>query len=203
VIKAVLLDPEARLGDDPAKLQAGFGKYREPYLWEWAAFRALACQQVFKANYHNPVPNSDPYRNPVQEFLNQESVFGYYLPTDRSPATNVLAPEQRLVAADELNGRMSLFSGLNWNSQTQKADGSLYDDAGCNLAPLVAAYEKSPRAYLDYLSATFFRGAMSQSARRQVEEAITLGVPSQSSPANGALMVLGFALTLPDYGVQQ
>jgi uncharacterized protein (DUF1800 family) len=203
VIKAVLLDTEARLGDDPAKLQAGFGKYREPYLWEWAAYRALGCQRVFITNSYIPGPGLDPYRNPVQEFLNQESVFGYYLPTDRSPATNVLAPEQRLVAADELSGRMNQFSNLNWNLQTQKYDGKLYKDAGCNIAPLVAAFEKSPRGYLDYLSATFFRGAMPQSARRQVEEAIALGLPSSGSPTESALLVLGFALTLPDYGVQQ
>ena len=203
VIKAVLLDPEARLGDDPAKLQAGFGKYREPYLWQWAAFRALGCQRVFGANYPVPMPNSDPYRTPVQEFLWQESVFGYYLPTDRSPATNVLAPEQRLVAVDELSERMGLLRNLNWNNQTQKRDGKLYQDAGCNLAPLVAAFEKSPRAFLDYLSATFFRGAMPQGARRQIEESIADGVWDRSSPADGALVTLGIALTLPDYGVQQ
>jgi uncharacterized protein (DUF1800 family) len=203
VLKAVLLDAEARQGDEPSKLQPGFGKYREPYLWEWAAFRALGCQRVFGTNYHLQGPDLDPYRNPVQEFLNQESVFGYYLPTDRSPATNVLAPEQRLVAADELSARMNQFNNLNWNVQTQKMDGKLYQDAGCNLAPLVVAFEKSPRAFLDYLSATFFRGAMPQSARRQVEEAIAMGVSSQTPPAEGALLALGFALTLPDYGVQQ
>jgi hypothetical protein len=139
----------------------------------------------------------------VQEFLWQESVFGYYLPTDRSPATNVLAPEQRLVSTNELSRRIGMFSGLYWNNQAQKADGKLYTDAGCNLAPLAAAFEKSPRAYLDYLSATFFRGAMPQSARRQVEEAIATGVPNNLPPTEIALMVLGFALTLPDYGVQQ
>jgi hypothetical protein len=44
---------------------------------------------------------------------------------------------------------------------------------------------------------------MPQSARRQVEEAIVMGVPNQTPRDQGALLVLGFALTLPDYGVQQ
>ena len=46
VIKAVLLDSEARRGDVPANAQAGDGKFREPWLHRMGTLRNMGCREA-------------------------------------------------------------------------------------------------------------------------------------------------------------
>ena len=198
LVKAVLLDEEARRGDDPGAPDAGVGKYREPYLWYWAFFRAVGCQRSL---YTPRTDGQDPYWMLTQNPFGQSSVFGYYQATDRSPGSNLLAPEQKLVTAEEMRQRMGQLNWLrSYAGQDGIRDTQMYERAGCDLGPLVAAYQTSGRAFADHLNTRYFRGAMPPSLRRTLEtKARQSSLPAD--PTEAALMLLGFALSSPFFAV--
>ena len=57
----------------------------------------------------------------TQQPFRQSSVFSFYAPTDRAPGSNLLAPEQRLLTAEDIRNRLSLLGAtqLTWDNQTQ------------------------------------------------------------------------------------
>lgn len=194
VVKAILLDSEARRGDDPARAQTMDGKFREPFLQHMAFARGMGCQRNFK--------NSDggefiPYR---QRPFGPGSVFGFYAPTDRAPGSNLLAPEQKLLNANEFVGRYGdpnyLLLGVS-GTNAQVA-------AGCNLAEFSNAMAQSSAAYVDLLSARYFRGAMPPSLRSTLDQ---LNVEARGSASfdagNWSMVMLGFALATPSFGVMK
>ena len=53
VVKAILLDPEARAGDDPAQQIARTGKIKEPILMHTNYLRALGCKYAVNDRYNS------------------------------------------------------------------------------------------------------------------------------------------------------
>ncbi len=100
VVKAVLLDPEARRGDVGHGDTPRFGKLREPMLFHTALLRGLGCTRVpvSSRNGQNFTSSQAP--------MNAPSVFSFYLPTDTAPGSNLLAPEHRLLTGDEFRNRV-------------------------------------------------------------------------------------------------
>ena len=113
----------------------------------------------------------------------------------------MLAPEQKLVTADEMRQRMGQLVWLrSFATQGDARDTQLYERAGCDLGGLTAAYQSSARAYADHLSLRYFRGAMPPSLRRVLEAKVRH--PSlPTDPTDAALVVLGFALSSPYFAV--
>lgn len=198
VVKAILLDPEARRGDEPTATRVTDGKFREPWLHRTGLFRGLGC-------LHNIVREPEPkvwyWILGNQRPFYQDSVFSFYAPTDRAPKSNLLAPEQRLVDALELTDRLSEMNRLRWTHANQANDMQILRDAGCQVDEWVAAYASSPKAFLDLLSARYFRGAMSTTLRFNLEQMILSPTWNPSDPSEGAMRMLGFALATPQYGV--
>ena len=194
VVKAILLDTEARRGDDPARAQTMDGKFREPLLQHMAFARGMGCQRNFK---EPDGLESIPYR---QRPFGPNSVFGFYAPTDRSPGSNLLAPEQKLLNANEFVGRYGDPNVLLWKFNGTKG----YLDAGCNLAEFSNAMAQSSAAYVDLLSARYFRGAMPPSLRSTLDQ---LNVEARGSgsfdPNTWSMVMLGFALATPSFGVMK
>ena len=194
VVKAILLDSEARRGDDPARAQTMDGKFREPFLHHMAFVRGLGCQRNFKQSDGGEFI---PHR---QSPFAPNSVFGYYAPTDRAPGSNLLAPEQKLLNASEFVGRYGdpnwLLSGMN--------GAKVHIDAGCNLAEFSNAMAQSSAAYVDLLSARYFRGAMPPSLRSTLDQ---LNAEARGSgnfdASNWSMVMLGFALATPSFGVMK
>jgi len=195
VAKAILLDPEARRGDDPAKLDKTDGKFREPFLHYMAYVRAIACQR----NLNNA--DGTAYTFWRQSPFAPQSVFGFYAPTDRAPGSNLLAPEQKLVNADELSNRFGEPNGFRWMGPGQANSSKRYMDAGCDIASYVTAITKSPAAFIDLVSLRFFRGAMPPTLRSYLEQLIRERTNSQTNYEDLAMQMLGFALASPYYGV--
>ncbi|HSW03350.1 DUF1800 domain-containing protein [Aquabacterium sp.] len=196
VIKAVLLDAEARAGDNPASVRSDDGKFREPALHRAALYRALGCQRA-------PTGRRWPgYMLNTQPHFAPNSVFSYYAPTDRAPGSNLLSPEQKLVNATELVGRFGELNWLRWDDATRTNSLMNYSDAGCQIEALSRAFASSPRAFNDYLSQRFFRGAMPPTLRSNIEQ-LMRGDPfwDRNAPDDGALRLLGYALATPYYGV--
>jgi len=192
VVKAILLDSEARVGDNPATSRNDDGKFREPFLHHTAVWRGIGCNRV--PAYHLAVPQSQRPFSPI-------SVFSFYAPTDRAPGSNLLAPEQKLVNASEFTGRFSLVSGARWDHLAQQNNLKPLTNAGCGIDAVVRAYSTSPRAFNDLLSEKFFRGAMPPTLRSNIEQLIQQPQWDAKDPAEVALRMLDFALTSPYYGV--
>ena len=193
VVKATLLDPEARRGDDPARTQSMDGKFREPLLQHMAWVRGLGCTSAFKR------PDGS-YALPWRQLpFAPATVFGFYAATDRAPGSNLLAPEQKLVNAMELSGRYGDANGPYWeHGSTSKG----YADAGCNLGEYSTALNQSSKAFIDLVSLRHFRGAMPPALRSTLEQLITeVRTQTNFDAEQQALVMLGFALATPSFGV--
>ncbi len=186
VVRAVLLDPEARLGDQPGADSSRFGKLREPVLFYTASLRGLGCTQPLVWNDGNLL--SPPGQAP----FNAPSVFSYYLPTDRAPGSNLLAPEQKLLITDELTQRLGR---LTWTLVDSKNNAA----SGCDVAALGQAFAQSPKALIDLVSARWFRGAMPPTLRSNLMSLATS--QTWDSPEKAAFVLLQFALSTPYFGV--
>jgi uncharacterized protein (DUF1800 family) len=91
VIKAVLLDPEARAGDDPAQIPETEGRFRDPAQVTNFTYRTLQNWQGQSAAY------ASGYTSTSQEAIwTAADVFGFYQQTTTLPNTNLRAPESQL-----------------------------------------------------------------------------------------------------------
>ncbi|MES2151372.1 MAG: DUF1800 domain-containing protein [Pseudomonadota bacterium] len=186
VVKTVLLDPEARRGDQLGADSNAFGKMREPVLWYTGLLRGLGCS----------TPIHDPEKGYVEQSgaqapLTPASVFSFYAPTDRAPGSNLLAPEQRLLNASELSGR------LNGNRINDATRAALSGCSGSNA--LSAALASSPTAFADLVSERFFRGAMPIVLRQNLVDLAP--ETNGDTPHQKAVNLLLYGLTTPYYGV--
>jgi hypothetical protein len=155
----------------------------------------LGCSRIPDngANWVPLPPNQSPF--------GAESVFSFYAPTDRAPGSNLLAPEQRLLNAQELTSRLNLANGMRWNAATETQGVDNLDRAGCNVQPLVDAYWRSPRDFADQLSQRYFRGAMPPTLRANLEQLIREPSWDARDRYEGPLVMLDFALGTPYFGV--
>lgn len=195
VVKAVLLDAEARRGDDPKLAAATDGKIREPFLHFTAAWRGLGCERAPSNEWGLSLPGT-------QRPFNAESVFSFYAPTDRAPGSNLLAPEQRIVTTGELTQRLSLNSNLmRWSPDDPPAALSSFRASRCEIDKFVDAYASSPSDFAKILSDRFFRGAMPYALRYDIEQLIKRPQWNANSPEQGALRMIDYALSSPYFGV--
>lgn len=199
VVKAVLLDAEARAGDHPATARSDDGKFKEPFLHALGLWRGLGCRVVPSASWGGVTLGG-------QTPFNAESVFSFYAPTDRAPGSNLLAPEQRLLTGKELRDRIGLTEWPTvWDPRTHTRTYRHFDHTGCDLAGLRTAFASSPRAFNDYLTGRYFRGAMPPTLRSNIEQMMKEPWPpwNKNDPGEGALRMLGFALATAYYGVSK
>ncbi|MES2902073.1 MAG: DUF1800 family protein [Pseudomonadota bacterium] len=183
LIKAILLDPEARRGDRPGEGADHAGKLREPFHWYTGLLRGLGCTAALTWQ-------SGEVATPLQNPYNADSVFSFYAPTDRAPGSNLLAPEQRLLNASELAGRLS---GYNLGSETAAAA------AGCDSASFTRALAASPHQFIDLVSERYFRGAMPVALRQHLTVLAPVVAPTATHQQTMRLLL--FALASPYYGV--
>jgi uncharacterized protein (DUF1800 family) len=195
VVKAILLDAEARRGDNPANARPEDGKFREPWLHSMAMLRGMGCLRniLYEPESYWFVGHQRPLR--------QESVFGYYAPTDRAPGSNLLAPEQRLVGASELNNRLSELNRLRFSRVANASEMPQLSDAGCNFGLFVDAFVRSPKDFLDLLSERYFRGAMPPTLRSNMEQMIKAPQWNANDATEGTMRMLTFALATQYFGV--
>ena len=200
VVKAVLLDPEARRGDNPNGAAPADGKFREPFLHNMALWRGLNCTNLPRTNWGGLGFSG------TQQPFRQSSVFSFYAPTDRAPGSNLLAPEQRLLTAEDLRNRLSLMeSSSTWSQQTHTRSYPNLEAAGCDVEQWRAAFATSQRAFNDLLSVRYFRGVMPPTLRSNIEQIMREPWPpwNKEDPLEGAMRMIGFALATPYFGVSK
>jgi len=186
VVKAILLDPEARAGDDPGATNT-IGKLREPLLWTTAVLRGLGCTSA-------PIgDNGYSLLYTSQQPLNAQTVFGFYPPDHKAPVSLLLAPEQKLLDTSEFSQRM----GLGWNMGNNTA---ALQKAGCQFDAMVSALNMSPDLYLNEVSRRYFRGSMSPVLRSAGVNLISQFNSNGNSSAMVASSTLIFLLSSPSFG---
>jgi len=190
VVRAVLLDPEARKGDSLDAFAGNqIGKIREPLLWYTAALRGLECKRTLRYREGGVVqPNQ-------QNALNPATVFGFYMPTDRAPGSNLLAPEQKLLNTSELSSR---FQG--WTLSPLNDPSGINSDSGCQVDDLAKALERSPKEFVDILSSRYFRGVMPPLLRTSIQD-LAAGQNTWGSSRQRAMTLMQYALSSPSFGV--
>ena len=190
LIRAVLLDAEARRGDQPGADPSSFGKLREPVLWLAAAQRGLGCKESLHETGGNVALQGN--QNPTSP----PSIFSFYQAGDRAPGSNLLAPEQKLLTTDELTKRLGMLAHLLLDANKPITNTT---QSGCDVATLGLAFSKSPKDLIDLISARWFRGAMPPTLRSNL---LSLAVSQTwESPDRAALVLLQFALSTPYFGV--
>ena len=161
VVRAILLDSEARAGDFPGRGPAHFGRIREPFLLHTSVLRGMGCRLATRANWDTRQVNLMTDKHP----LNAESVFNFYPPNHRAPGSNLLAPEQKSLLSSEFSSRLGRYG--EWR------DEQLLLAAGCDVEPFKRAIAKSDDALLDLVSERYFRGAMSGTVRQGLKDGLS------------------------------
>ena len=162
VITAILLDPEARAGDNGGAPLTAYDHLQEPALFISSVLRAVKAQ-VDDSNYF-----AWDLFNMGQDLFNPASVFNYYSPQFHVGAS--LAPEFQIqspwVAVYRVNFMDSLFGAYS-GSQATYGPGTTVDlTPWMNLAG-------TPAALVDALDSTFTHGQMPAAMKSAILAAVS------------------------------
>jgi uncharacterized protein (DUF1800 family) len=133
VISAILLDSEARRGDDPTQVESTDGHLREPLLHMMAALRAVnATSDGVNLNTYASTMNQPPFLSPT--------VFNFYPPNYQVPGTTLLGPEFDILNANTTMSRVNFVNDLLYRTvgPNTQIDISPYVAVGGNVTNLLA-----------------------------------------------------------------
>jgi uncharacterized protein (DUF1800 family) len=158
VVRQILLDPEARRGDDlSATLDPKDGHWREPVLATIAMTRALGSS-VRPDNHLERFPT-----NLGQRVFYPGSVFNDYSPDYRT-SNGLLAPEFELLGSGTALMRANVVRNL--------VEKGLNGDAQFDLSPFIAL-AGSPSDMVDAVDRAFLYGRLPQNVKEQIVNAVS------------------------------
>jgi hypothetical protein len=172
VVRAILLDPEARAGDDNLHVQpgSGEGRLKAPVVWLASLLRALGAV----VNDTNTLAGRASALGQNIHF--PPSVFGFYSPGHRIPGTNLLGPEFQILTPSTALDRANQVNAIIYGSL---GAGTQIDLSGwTNLA-------NTPDELLDEIGAVFFHRQMPAGVRSILQEAVaaTAGARARAQAA--------------------
>ncbi len=157
VVSAILLDAEARRGDDPTQVQANDGHLKEPLLLMTNLLRAMNART-------NGDGFSDYAADMFQEPLNPPTVFNFYPPDYAIPNTNLVGPE------------FQIFNSTTAITRANFVNDAVYGKIGqsmtTDLTPYLP-YASSPDQLVDKLGDLMMHGQMSPQMRSTIITAIS------------------------------
>ncbi|MBI3475006.1 MAG: DUF1800 domain-containing protein [Acidobacteria bacterium] len=174
VISAILLDPEARRGDDPAQVQSSDGHLKEPLLQMISVMRALnATTDGDNLMYYGSDMRQEPF--------NSTTVFNFYPPNYVIPGTQLLGPEFKILNTSTTISRINFVNDIVYGSvgQNTKTDISSY-----------VAVAGDVNKLLDLVSSVMLHGQMSDSMRSTLVSTIT-PITDTKRRAKAALYLVG------------
>ena len=177
VIKAILLDPEAR-GD--SKTDPGFGKLREPMQYSVNYLRAFNAASVDRSTQSDGViflisqftgMSQSPYRSP--------SVFNYYPPNFIIPGTTTLGPEFGLMTTGTAISRANFINQMTYGNpavavSAASNSGGAPNGTSIDLSDLqsIAAADLTGGALADTLDTRLLHNTMSPQMRTAIMTAV-------------------------------
>jgi uncharacterized protein (DUF1800 family) len=156
VIKAILLDAEARQGDTASPPAAGFGHLREPVLLMTGVLRGVGFSVTDGNTFASGLANSGSQMG--QNVLFSPSVFNYFPPDFVIPGTSVLGPEFAIQTTSSSLIRANWVDSVMRNGLT--GQGITID--------LSAFRGVAPDQLTDQLAQTFMHGQMSANMRNAI-----------------------------------
>jgi uncharacterized protein (DUF1800 family) len=189
VIKAILMDPEARACDVPGRSVATFGRIREPYLLHTSILRGMGCRLATRDRDRSTQVAYWSDQRPLQA----DSVFNFYPPNHRAPGSNLLAPEQKTLVSREF---MQRFGRYDWQWEEE----STLRAAGCEVDTFKRALAVSDDALLDLIAERFFRGAMPPTVRQGMKDVMANRDWERRSPMRFVGFVIQFGTVTPAMG---
>jgi len=170
VIRAILLDPEARAGDPPATPAANVGHLREPALYIAGMLRALGAQ-VASVNGLPPfaaIQDQPLYAAP--------SVFNYFSPGYRVSGGTLLGPEFQIQSPSVAMLRADTVAALVYGG---------ISGVQFNQTPFIAL-GAAPDALLNQLSTLLFHGQMPEDMSATIATAMA-SAPDATRKAQAAI----------------
>ncbi len=174
VVNAILMDSEARRGDDPTQVQAGDGHLKEPVLLMMNLLRATnATSDGANLNNYASDMKEEPFESPT--------VFNFYPPDNAIPGTTLLGPEFRIFNSTTAISRVNFVNDLVYGSvgSTTKTDISAY-----------VALASNPTVLVDSLSNVLTHGPLSDGARTTIITTVT-NLTDNTKRAKAALYLIG------------
>ncbi len=200
VIRAVLLDPEAR-GD--VKTDPNYGKLREPVQL------ATNLLRIFNVRSANGNAQSDGAFNRSSEFngmsqspFRSPTVFNYYQPGYIIPNTSLLGPEFGLMTTSTSIQRANFVNRMVFSTISINLP-DIPDGTSIDLSELqsIAATDTSGNFLLDTLNQRMMHGTMSPTMRASILTAVT-NIVSSNALAR-AQQALYLVATSSQYQVQR
>ena len=190
VIKAILLDPEARAGDTAPVANDGY--LREPMIWTAGVLRSLNAVPKPGVVDNSAYTAIDSFAAGQQELLfDPATVFNFYPAQSALVGTNMQAPQFALETSATIMGKLTLASAVVDNEV-----GELAIDLS-DTSPLATLDAASDGLMLDELNKLFLHGTMSAQMRSTIETAIS-GV---TDPAQRVRMAVYLVITSSQYKV--
>lgn len=175
VIKAILLDPEAR-GD--VKTDPRYGKLREPVQLLTNVLRSFDVGGA-SVSGQPPTGLSDGVVNGSvsglgQSVFNSPTVFNYYQPNYIVPGSTILGPEFGIFTTGTAIGRANLFATYAFNGLSVAApDRPLGTKINLTEAQTLSAADMTGNQLMDYLNTKMMHGTMSAEMRNAILPAVT------------------------------
>jgi uncharacterized protein (DUF1800 family) len=195
VIKAILLDPEARAGDDPAFAEPNvFGRFRDAVNFGSAIIRSLnAAPSPFLHTWGGAMDFANLSHEPV---FYAPSVFGYYSDYFTIPQTQVRAPEMQLYTTDAIAARAAFVKNIIYVPPSVDPLVSAIDWS--HWAPLAAGDGSS---LIDLLNHLFFHGTMSPELYKLLQDNVK-SMPSSDLTAR-AQQTIYLAVMSPEFAIER
>ena len=189
VIAAILLDPEARSGDDPASASSTDGHLREPMLYVANVLRAFGATSdgVGPVNFSTSMGEAP---------LDAPSVFNFFPPDFNIPGTNLLGPEFDIDTAALTLVRANFVNSFVY--------GSIGGGTKVDFTPF-ASLAVTPDAsgqLLDSLNTLLLHGAMSSAARSSILTAVNAVPAGTNQNIQRAQAAIYLILSSSQYQVQ-
>jgi uncharacterized protein (DUF1800 family) len=192
VIAAILLDPEARRGDDPTTANPTDGHLREPILFIANILRAFGAASDGAAPVSNATGMSEAP-------LDSPSVFNFFPPTFNIPGTPLLGPEfslqttaTALLRANFVNSFVFVANNIGTGTTV---DFTPYASLAANPA--------SPGQLLDSLNTLLLHGAMDSATRASILAAVNAVPAGSTQNLSRAKTAIYLILSSSQYQVEQ
>jgi uncharacterized protein (DUF1800 family) len=179
VVRAILLDTEAR-GDfiDPAT-EPNYGKLREPVQFITNLLRAFNANSDGVLNSLNVGGSSMGSADMSQDVFNAPSVFSFYPPTARVPGENALGP-QFAIFSSLTSLRRANFANRVIFSNIPAAPPNRPTGTSIDLSPW-DPLANNPEQLIETLNQLLLHGAMSAEMRQSILTAVT-SIPATPAP---------------------
>jgi uncharacterized protein (DUF1800 family) len=208
VIKAVLLDPEAR---DASKLSDPlWGKLREPMIRYANFMRAFDVKAA--SGYYKIWNLEDPVKSIGQNPLRAPSVFNWftptYVPTGDMLNKGMVAPEFSITHETTVTGYANFMVWQAerqtnwWRDNRQAAYGPVTDYLGADYSAEMAL-ATNPVGLVDRLNLLLAAGRMSGTTKQAIIDAISTISATQNSGFNRVSSAVALTLVSPDFIVQK